>query len=83
MRNKLTFAAVIGILLEHKKKTYPQYQLIRSLFSAYLDDELTAADLISDDTIMYSRWCSGTRPIPLDTIRCYEEEEHWGNLLCK
>lgn len=80
MRNRWTFAAVIGILLENKKKTYPQHQLIRSLFSAYLDDELTAADLISDDTIMYSRWCSGARPIPLDIIRCYEEENCWGRM---
>ena len=29
MRNRLTFANVIGVLLENKKKTYPQHQLVR------------------------------------------------------
>lgn len=53
MRNRLTFANVIGVLLENKKKTYPQHQLVRSLFSAYLDDTLTASELIADDTTMY------------------------------
>lgn len=48
MRNRLTFANVIGVLLENKKKTYPQHQLVRSLFSAYLDDTLTASELIAD-----------------------------------
>ncbi len=41
MRNRLIrylIANVIGVLLENKKKTYPQHQLVRSLFSAYLDD---------------------------------------------
>ena len=51
MRNRLTFANVIGVLLENKKKTYPQHQLVRSLFSAYLDDTLTASELIADDKI--------------------------------
>lgn len=55
MRNRLTFANVIGVLLENKKKTSPQHQLVRSLFSAYLDDALTASELIADDTTMYSR----------------------------
>ena len=45
MRNRLTFANVIGVLLENKKKTYPQHQLVRSLFSAYLDDTLTASEM--------------------------------------
>ena len=43
MRNRLTFANVIGVLLENKKKTYPQHQLVRRLFAAYLDDTLTAS----------------------------------------
>lgn len=77
MRNRLTFANVIGVLLENKKKTYPQHQLVRSLFSAYLDDTLTASELIADDTTMYSRWCNGARPIPLDMIRCYDEDDNW------
>lgn len=75
MRNRLTFANVIGVLLENKKKTYPQHQLVRSLFSAYLDDTLVSSDLLSDDTIQYSRWCNGTRPIPMDMIKVYEDDE--------
>lgn len=71
MRNRLTFANVIGVLLENKKKTYPQHQLVRSLFSAYLDDTLTVSELIADDTTMYSRWCNGARPIPIDILKTY------------
>lgn len=26
---------------------------------------------------MYSRWCNGARPIPLDIIHCYEDEDNW------
>ena len=77
MKHRLTFANVIGVLLENKKKTYPQYQMIRTLFSAYLDDELTGSELIAEDNTMYSRWCNGARPIPLDIIRCYEDDDNW------
>ena len=76
MRNRLTFANVIGVLLENKKKTYPQHQLVRSLFSAYLDDTLTASELIADDTTMYSRWCNGARPIPIDILKTFHR--YWG-----
>ena len=75
MRNRLTFTNLIGVLLENKKKTYPQHQLVRNLFSAYLDDTLTSSDLIVDDNIQYSRWCNGTRPIPMDIIKAYEDDE--------
>lgn len=75
MRNRLTFANVIGVLLENKKKTYPQHQLVRNLFSAYLDDTLEGSDLLVDDNIQYSRWCNGTRPISMDIIKTYEDEE--------
>lgn len=51
--------------------------MIRSLFSAYLDDELTGSELIAEDNTMYSRWCNGARPIPLDIIRCYEVDDNW------
>lgn len=77
MKHRLTFANVIGVLLENKKKTYQQHQMVRSLFSAYLDDELTGSELIAEDNTMYSRWCNGARPIPLDIIRCYEEDDNW------
>lgn len=36
MKNRLTFVNVIGILLDNKKKTYSQHQLIRNLFSVSL-----------------------------------------------
>ena len=75
MRNRLTFANVIGVLLENKKKTYPQHLLVRNLFSAYLDDTLEGSDLLVDDNIQYSRWCNGTRPIPMDIIKTYEDDE--------
>jgi tetratricopeptide (TPR) repeat protein len=75
MRNRLTFANVIGVLLENKKKTYPQHQLVRNLFSAYLDDTLVGSELFVDDNIQYSRWCNGTRPIPMDIIKTYEDDE--------
>ncbi len=80
MRNRLTFANVIGVLLENKKKTYPQHQLVRNLFSAYLDDTLEGSDLYVDDNIQYSRWCNGTRPIPLDIIKTYENNE-WDTMI--
>ena len=77
MKHRLTFANVIGVLLENKKKTYPQHQMIRTLFSAYLDDELIGSELIAEDNTMYSRWCNWARPIPLDIIRCYEDDDNW------
>lgn len=74
MKNRLTFANVINILLENKKKTYPQHQLVRNLFSAYLDDELPSDEIYAEDNTMYSRWCTGARPIPMDILRMYEDE---------
>ena len=73
MRNRLTFANIISILLENKKKTYQQHQLVRSLFSAYLNDELPSDEIYAEDNTMYSRWCSGARPIPMEILRIYEE----------
>ena len=73
MRNRLTFANIISILLENKKKTYQQHQLVRSLFSAYLNDELSSGEIYAEDNTMYSRWCTGARPIPMEILRIYEE----------
>ena len=73
MRNRLTFANTISILLENKKKTYQQHQLVRSLFSAYLNDELPSGEIYAEDNTMYSRWCTGSRPIPMEILRIYEE----------
>ena len=73
MRNRLTFANTISILLENKKKTYQQHQLVRSLFSAYLNDELSSGEIYAEDNTMYSRWCTGARPIPMEILHIYEE----------
>lgn len=79
MKNRLTFANVIGILIENKKKTYPQYQLISDLFSLSLlsDHEHMDPDMIAAEAITYSRWCKGNRPIPLEIIKTYEEDNGW------
>ena len=73
MKNRLTFSNVIGILLDNRKKTYPQHQLVRSLFSLSLDDSENA-EITDADNIKYSNWCNGIRPIPLEIIRTYEDE---------
>jgi tetratricopeptide (TPR) repeat protein len=73
LRNRLTFANIISILLENKKKTYQQHQLVRSLFSAYLNDELSSDEIYAEDNTMYSRWCTGARPIPMEILRIYED----------
>lgn len=73
MRNRLTFANIISILLENKKKTYQQHQLVRNLFSAYLNDELPSVEIYAEDNTMYSRWCTGTRPIPMEILHIYED----------
>jgi hypothetical protein len=76
LKNRLTFVNVIGILLDNKKKTYSQHQLIRNLFSVSLQDgenfEITDADASK-----YSYWCSGTRPIPMDIVHTYEEDDNF------
>ena len=73
MRNRLTFASIMSILLENKKKIYTQHQLVRNLFSAYLNDGLSSDEIYSEDNTMYSRWCTGARPIPMEILRIYEE----------
>jgi tetratricopeptide (TPR) repeat protein len=76
LKNRLTFSNVIGILLDNKKKTYPQHQLVRSLFSLSLDDS-EYAEITDADNIKYSNWCNGIRPIPLEIIRAYEDEDNF------
>ena len=68
MINRLTFANVVGILLENKKKTYTQYQMVLNIFSQYMNDTATSTDLIGDGMIQISRWCNGDRPIPKDLL---------------
>ena len=73
MKNRLTFSNVIGVLLENKKKTYQQHQLVRSMFSLELDDD-EFAEITDADATKYSYWCSGTRPVPMEIIRTYDDE---------
>lgn len=77
MINRLTFSNVIGILLENKKKTFTQYQMVLSIFAQYLDDTLAGADLYAEDMTQFSRWCNGERPIPKDIIQHYEKNNLW------
>ncbi len=73
----MTFSNVIGILLENKKKTFTQYQMVLSIFAQYLDDTLAGTDLYAEDMTQFSRWCSGERPIPKDIIQHYEKHNLW------
>ena len=77
MKNRLTFANVINILIENKKKTYPQHQLIFDLFSVYLGSRNADDTIYSEDNTMYSRWCTGARPIPMEILRTYEDDKNF------
>lgn len=75
MRNHLNFSEIINVILDNKKKTFNQYELIECLFSQCLssyDRSEQDADIIANDNITYSRWCNGTRPVPMDIICRYE-----------
>ena len=77
MKNRLNFANVINILLENKKKTYPQHKLICDLFGEYLGKSDYSDTIYAEDNTMYSRWCTGARPIPMEILRTYEEDDKW------
>ena len=72
MQNRITFSNVIGVLLENKKKTYAQYQMIEDIFY----DCLSNMDLFEKDdfekNVTYSRWCTGDRPIPKEILSFYD-----------
>ena len=80
MINRLTFANVIKILLDNKKKTFTQYRMVYCIFSKCMNDTVTSADLIGDGMIQISRWCSGERPIPKDILEKYEENDYWNDM---
>lgn len=72
---------MIGILIENKKNTYPQYLLIRDLFDLDLDDEYTEGEPFSvtdSNSIRISNWCTGKRPIPADIVRENESDQYAG-----
>ena len=79
MKNRLTFSNIINVLLDNKKKTYAQYQIISDMFSLCLnaDHERMDADEITNEAITYSRWVSGARPIPVEIIKTYDEDDEW------
>ena len=72
MQNHITFSNVIGVLLENKKKTYAQYQMIEDIFY----DCLCNMDLFEKDdfekNVTYSRWCTSDRPIPKEILSFYD-----------
>lgn len=72
MQNRITFSNVIGVLLENKKKTYAQYQMIEDIFY----DCLCNMDLFEKDdfekNVTYSRWCTGDRSIPKEILSFYD-----------
>lgn len=78
MKNRLTFANVINILLENKKKTYPQHKLICDLFAEYLGTSDYSDTIYAEDNTMYSRWCTGARPIPMEILHTYEDDNNRG-----
>ena len=73
MRNRITFPEIIGILLDNKKKTYQQHQMVRSMFSLELNDD-EFAEVTDADASKYSNWCNGVRPIPKEIICTYEDD---------
>lgn len=74
LKHQLTFPNVISILIDNKKKIYPQQQLIRDLFSAYMDGTRSNYKAYSENSTMYSKWCSGARPIPLEILLEYDDD---------
>ena len=72
MQNRITFSNVIGVLLENKKKTYAQYQMIEDIFY----DCLYNMDLFEKEdfekNVTYSRWCTGERLIPKEILSFYD-----------
>jgi len=72
LQNRITFSNVIGVLLENKKKTYAQYQMIEDIFY----DCLGNMDLFEKEdfekNVTYSRWCTGERPIPKEILSFYD-----------
>ena len=72
MQNRITFSNVIGVLLENKKKTYAQYQMIEDIFYACLCNMDLFEKEDFEKNVTYSRWCTGERPIPKEILCFYD-----------
>jgi hypothetical protein len=72
MRNRITFSNVIGVLLENKKKTYAQYQMVEDIFYDCLCDMDIFEKADFEKNVTYSRWCTGERPIPKEILSFYD-----------
>ena len=72
LQNRITFSNVIGVLLENKKKTYAQYQMIEDIFynCLYNMDLFEKEDF--EKNVTYSRWGTGERPIPKEILSFYD-----------
>ncbi len=72
MQNRITFSNVIGVLLENKKKTYAQYQMIEDIFydCLYGMDLFVREDFAKNVTC--SRWCTGDRPSRKELLSFYD-----------
>ena len=82
MQNRLNFPEVIGVLLEYKKKTYTQNQLIRDLFSSCIKTKASNADEAVEDNIKFSRWVNGEKPIPMDILNKYSASYGFEDMKC-
>ncbi len=72
MQNRITFSNVIGVLLENKKKTYAQYQMIEDIFYDCLCNMEIYEKEDFEKNVTYSRWCTGERPIPKEILSFYD-----------
>lgn len=72
---------MIGVLLDNKKKTYPQYQMLHDMFSLHFGEHtIENKDLNIEDNILYSRWCNGVRPIPTEILKTYDDNDNWDKM---
>ncbi len=78
MQNRITFSNVIGVLLENKKKTYAQYQMIEDIFYNCLCEMDLFDKEDFEKNVTYSRWCSGERPIPKEMLSFYDDNDFAG-----
>ena len=52
--------------------------LVEHLFAEYLGTSDYSDTIYAEDNTMYSRWCTGARPIPMEILHTYEDDNNWG-----